>query len=77
MTITIKRPQKYSSPYNKYLANNGWLGVAHHLHMQTIYQSGYLPDHSISWRSHKWTRQNAYRRSHEDFGLAVNPKSID
>ncbi len=45
--------------------------------MQTIYQSGYLPDHSTSWRSHKWTRQNAYRRSHEDFGLAVNPKSID
>ena len=70
------KPVKYDVPYCKQLANDGWLRIAHHGHMQTIYQQDYLPDHSVNWRGYVWTRQTAYSRSKEELGMALNPQEM-
>ena len=67
---------KYNTTNNKQLANKGWHGVAHHSHLQTIYQQGYPPDHSVCLKSHESTRQKAYDRSKEELGMALNPQEM-
>ena len=67
---------KNNATINKLLANNGWLGIAHHSHLQTIYQQGYLADHSVCWKGHELTRQKACSRTKEELGMALNPQEM-
>ena len=65
------------TPFNKYIADDGWLKIIDHKFLQTIYLSGYLPDHSVYWKGHEWTRQKAYERSKEELGMALNPQEMN
>ena len=67
---------KYDNSRFKQLANNGWQKITDYKQEDTIYLQSYLPDHSVYWKGHEWTRQKAYNRSKEELGMALNPQEM-
>ena len=70
------KPVQYETTLNRYLADDGWLKITDHKLLQSIYLSGYRPDHNVNWRGHEWTRQTSYERSKEELGMALNPQEM-